>query len=128
MKLLLDTHLLLWLAEGNTKLKSSTIDVLEENAGDLYFSVASLWEVTIKSGLGRADFHVAPRILRSGLQRSGLKELMITGEHVIALGELSPIHKDPFDRLLVAQALAEQMILITNDKELLRYGVLVQAV
>jgi PIN domain nuclease of toxin-antitoxin system len=88
---------------------------------DLLFSAASLWEVTIKRGLGRDDFRVDPRLLRRGLLDNGYGELAITSEHAIAVDLLPPIHKDPFDRMLLAQAMVEGIALLTSDPLLARY-------
>ena len=88
---------------------------------DLLFSAASLWEVTIKRGLGRDDFRVDPRLLRRGLLDNGYGELAITSEHAIAVDLLPPIHKDPYDRMLLAQAMVEGIALLTSDPLLARY-------
>ena len=121
MKLLLDTHLLLWAAEGSDRLSGDVRAMLDDPANELLFSAASLWEVAIKRGLGRADFRVDPRALRRGLLDNGYAELAITGEHAVGIDTLPPIHKDPFDRLLVAQAIAEGVALLTGDPVLARY-------
>ena len=102
MKLLLDTHLLLWAAQGVEHLPMDARTVMGEPENELFFSVASLWEIVIKSGLGREDFKVDPRVLRRGLLDNGYRELPILSEHAVAVVNLPPIHKDPFDRLLVA--------------------------
>jgi PIN domain nuclease of toxin-antitoxin system len=121
VKLLLDTHLLLW-AAGEPHLLSQEASVLLNNPDhDLLFSAASLWEVTIKRGLGRDDFRVDPRLLRRGLLDNGYGELAITSEHAIAVDLLPPIHKDPFDRMLLAQAMVEGIALLTSDPLLARY-------
>ena len=83
--------------------------------------MASLWEVAIKSGLGRADFSVDPSLLRRGLLENGYTELTVTGAHAVAVHGLPPIHKDPFDRLLAAQALIEGVTLVTMDEAVGRY-------
>jgi len=121
LKLLLDTHLLLWAAEGSDRLSGDVRAVLDDPANELLFSAASLWEVAIKRGLGRADFRVDPRALRRGLLDNGYAELAITGEHAVGIDTLPPIHKDPFDRLLVAQAITEGVALLTADPVMARY-------
>ncbi len=88
---------------------------------ELLFSAASLWEVTIKRGLGRDDFQVEPRLLRRGLRDNGYSELAITSEHAIAIDLLPPIHKDPFDRILVAQSMVEGITLLTADPVVAQY-------
>jgi PIN domain nuclease of toxin-antitoxin system len=81
-----------------------------------------LWEVSIKNGLGRDDFSVNPRLLRRGLLDNGYVELPITSEHTVSLDNLPPIHKDPFDRLLIVQAMVEGITLLTSDALVARYS------
>lgn len=121
MKYLLDTHLLLWAASEPDRLPANAHDAIENSDNELMFSVASLWEVAIKTGLGRADFTIDPRLLRRGLIDNGYRELAITGEHAIGLSVLPAIHKDPFDRILISQAIAEEIILLTVDKKIAQY-------
>ena len=121
MKLLLDTHLLLWAAGAPDQLSASARSLLADPENELIFSAASLWEITIKRGLDRADFRVDPRLLRRGLLDNGYHELAINSEHVVAIDALPPIHKDPFDRLLVAQATIEGITLLTADSLVARY-------
>lgn len=121
MKLLPDTHLLLWLANGSPELPAAAQDLMGNIDNDVVFSVASLWEVAIKFALGRPEFQVDPRVLRRGLLDNGYAELTITARHALATVALPFIHKDPFDRLLVAQATVEGITLLTVDATLLRY-------
>ena len=121
MRLLLDTHLLLWSAGQPDRLSAEARSLLQDPANDLVFSVASLWEITIKRGLGRADFRVEPRVLRRGLRDHGYAELAITADHALAVDLLPPLHKDPFDRLLLAQAVMEGITLLTADPLVARY-------
>jgi len=121
MKLLLDTHLLLWAAGEPGRLSRSAKKLLSDPANDLIFSAASLWEIAIKRSLGRADFRVEPRVLRRGLIDNGYLEISITGEHALATETLPPIHKDPFDRILIAQAMAEGVTLLTVDPLVAKY-------
>ena len=121
MKLLLDTQLLLWAAGQPQRLPADARDLIEDARNELMFSAASLWKVAIKSGLGRADFRADARLLRRGLIDNGYAELPITGEHAVAVADLPPIHKDPFDRILVAQSAAEGILLLTADPILARY-------
>ena len=115
MRLLLDTHLLLWAAGQPDRLSAEAQNLLQDAAHDLMFSVASLWEITIKRGLGRADFRVEPRVLRRGLRDHGYGELPITADHALAVEMLPAIHRDPFDRILVAQVMIEGITLLTSD-------------
>jgi PIN domain nuclease of toxin-antitoxin system len=94
---------------------------IEDPGNILIFSVASLWEIAIKRGLGRDDFRVDTRLLRRGLIDNGYAELAITSEHVVAVDSLPPLHRDSFDRLLIAQATAEGVTLLTSDKALAAY-------
>src|SRR5882757_6274480 len=102
--------------------------LLDDSTHELLFSAASLWEVAIKSGLGRDDFKVDPRLLRRGLLDNGYSELPISSEHVVAIDTLPPLHKDPFDRVLVAQALVEGITLLTTDAVVAGYPAPVRAV
>lgn len=121
MKLLLDTHLLLWAAGEPEKLPPEAVAAIENPDNELLFSAASLWEVSIKRGLGRADFTVDPRLLRRGLIDNGYIELPIGGEHAVAVDSLPAIHKDPFDRILVAQSIVEGITLLTADDLVAQY-------
>src|SRR5215469_16647982 len=121
MKLLLDTHLLLWAAGDPNRLSREARRLLDNPNNELLFSVASLWEVAIKRGLGRDDFKLDARVLRRGLLDNGYSELPIISEHVVEIDSLPSIHKDPFDRVLVAQAMVEGITLLTTDSLLARY-------
>ena len=121
MKLLLDTHLLLWAAGMPQRLPEEARALIEQQDTELIVSVASLWEIAIKNGLGRQDFMVDPHLLRRGLLENGYAELAITGAHAVAVNLLPPIHKDPFDRILVAQAQIESLTLLTTDEIVSRY-------
>jgi PIN domain nuclease of toxin-antitoxin system len=121
LKLLLDTQLLLWAASEPKRLSKTAIKLLQNPENELLFSSASLWEIAIKRGLGRGDFRVEPRVLRRGLLDNGYKELPITSQHAVSIDTLRPLHKDPFDRLLLAQALTEGITLLTSDAQLARY-------
>lgn len=121
MKLLLDTQVLLWAAGQPEKLSPAARQQLEAPENELLFSAASLWEIAIKHGLGRSDFRAAPRLLRRGLLDNGYIELPITSAHAVALDSLPPIHKDPFDRMLVAQSITEGVTLLTADPLVTQY-------
>ncbi len=121
MKLLLDTQLLLWAAGQPNRLSTAAKKLIDAPANELIFSAASIWEVAIKRGLGRSDFQADPRLLRRGLLDNGYGELPILSDHVVAIENLPAIHKDPFDRLLVAQAIVEGIALLTADSLLGQY-------
>jgi PIN domain nuclease of toxin-antitoxin system len=121
MKLLLDTRLLLWAAGAPERLSASAQALMKDAGNELLFSAASLWEIAIKRGLGRNDFQVDARLLRRGLLDNGYSELPIVSDHVVATENLPPIHKDPFDRILVAQATVEGVGLLTTDPLVARY-------
>jgi PIN domain nuclease of toxin-antitoxin system len=121
VKLLLDTHVLLWAAGQPERLSDSARALIENPDHELLFSVASIWEVVIKSAQGRNDFQVNARLLRRALLENGYGELPIHGEHVVGVGALPDIHKDPFDRMLIAQANVESITLLTADPLVARY-------
>jgi len=121
VKLLLDTHLLLWAAGQTARLPRAARSLLNDADNELLFSAASLWEVAIKRQLGRDDFQVDARLLRRGLLDNGYCELSITSEHVIALELLPVLHKDPFDRILVGQSVVEGITLLTADPLVAQY-------
>jgi len=120
--LLVDTHLLLWAAGEPQRLSRKARRLLDDPDSQLWFSAVSLWEVAIKHGLGREDFRVDPRRLRRGLIDNGWRELTISSEHAVATLDLPPLHKDPFDRMLVAQAQVEGLALVTSDDLVARYA------
>lgn len=128
MKLLLDTHLLLWAAGQPERLSPAARTLLEDEENALVFSAASLWEITIKSDLRKDDFRVDPRLLRRGLIDNGYLELSVTNLHVLALKGLAARHKDPFDRMLMAQSVAEGIVLVTTDPIVAQYSELVRQV
>jgi PIN domain nuclease of toxin-antitoxin system len=121
MKLLLDTHLLLWAAGEPGRLSAEAHSLIDNPENELLFSAASLWEVAIKRGLGRNDFKVDARLLRRGLLDNGYSELPIISDHVVAIESLPTLHKDPFDRVLVAQATVEGVTLLTIDSLVAQY-------
>jgi PIN domain nuclease of toxin-antitoxin system len=121
MKLLLDSHLLLWAAGAPERLSASAKALFEDPANALLFSAASLWEVAFKQGLGRVDFRVDARVLRRGLFDNGYAELPVTSAHAVAIDALPPIHRDPFDRILIAQAQVEGITLVTSDATVAQY-------
>lgn len=121
MKLLLDTHLLLWAAGEPRRLPDQARALIRDLSNELMFSAASLWEIAIKCRLGRDDFRVDPRLLRRALLDNGYGELPITSAHAVAVDSLPSIHKDPFDRILVAQATVEGVPLLTVDPVVARY-------
>ena len=128
MNLLLDTHVLLWAAGNPERLSDNARTLILDESNTLYFSAASLWEIVIKSGLAREDFHIDPHLFRRSLQDNGYLELPILSQHVLAVFLLPDLHKDPFDRLLVAQAQAEGFLLLTADERVARYPGPVQRV
>ncbi|MFT4135275.1 type II toxin-antitoxin system VapC family toxin [Microbacterium sp.] len=122
MILLLDTHLLLWAAYEPARLSPGAREEIERESNELVFSAASIWEVSIEASLGRADFDADSRVLRRGLLENGYAELAVTGAHGAAVSDLPPLHRDPFDRILVAQARAEGSTLLTGDTLVAAYG------
>lgn len=122
MNLLLDTHVLLWAVARPDRLSKSARRMLGSDHNRLHFSAVSLWEIAIKRTLGRKDFRVDPRQLRRGMLEHGYSELVVTGEHAVAIDRLPEVHGDPFDRMLIAQAEVEGFVLLTADEELEAYG------
>ena len=120
MKLLLDTHLLLWIA-GDYELPPKARALIEDGDNELFFSAASIWEIAIKRAAGREDIQADPRMLYRALLDNGYSEVPISTEHAITVGQLPPTHKDPFDRMLVAQATVEGITLLTHDRKLAAY-------
>lgn len=120
-RFLVDTQLLLWSASGSRKLPAPVARLFRDGGHEFYVSAASLWEVAIKASLGRPDFQVDAGELRDVLVENGFRELSITGAHAVAVSTLPAIHADPFDRLLIAQANTEPMVLVTADERLARY-------
>jgi PIN domain nuclease of toxin-antitoxin system len=121
VKLLLDTHLLLWAAGTPRRVPAAARRLIDDAQNTLLFSAASLWEIAIKRGLGRADFQVDGRVLRRGLLDNAYEELPITSEHAVFIDSLPDLHKDPFDRILVAQATVEGITLMTSDAVIAQY-------
>jgi PIN domain nuclease of toxin-antitoxin system len=125
---LLDTHLVLWAALEPARLSAKALRLLRARDNELAFSVATLWEVAIKTSLGRPEFQVDPKQLQSALLGEGFVEVAILPEHVIRVARLPWIHRDPFDRMLVAQAAVEKHTLLTSDRLLAGYGKFVRVV
>jgi PIN domain nuclease of toxin-antitoxin system len=121
MNLLLDTQLLLWSVYRSSRLRRQARELLEDSSNDVIFSVASLWEISIKFALDREDFPFDPRRVRGAALAMGFRELEITAEHTFQTNQLPHLHKDPFDRLLIAQAVVENLTLLTTDKKVARY-------
>ena len=121
MQLLLDTHLLVWAMGQPERLDPALVRLLEDPVNTPVFSVASLWELVIKRGLDRPDFRLEPPLLRQALLEAGWRELPVEAHHVLVVGQLPALHRDPFDRLLLAQAQADGLLLITADQQLAQY-------
>ena len=121
MRLLLDTQLLVWAMGEPERLPTGCAAMLEDPSNSLLFSVASLWELVIKQALGRPDFNLEPSLLRQALLDGGWQELPIEASHALAVSHLPPLHRDPFDRLLLAQAQVEGLLLLTADSRLSLY-------
>ena len=121
MRLLLDTHVLLWAKANPERMSFDLHALIADPANEPLFSTASIWEVAIKQSQRREDFRVDAAVLRRSLLESGYTELPVLGEHAIAVAALPQIHQDPFDRMLVAQAMVEGIDLLTVDRQLARY-------
>lgn len=121
MRFLLDTHLLIWSQIDTKRISARTRRLMEDQGNDLYFSVVSLWEIGVKRALNRPEFDIDPRLLRGELLSTGYTELLVSAEHALAVEQLPPLHKDPFDRLLLCQTLVEGLTLLTKDEAILAY-------
>ena len=121
MQLLLYTHLLVWAMGEPERLDPALVHLLEDPINTPVFSVASLWELVIKRGLDRPDFQLEPPLLRQALLEAGWHELPVEAHHVLVGGQLPALHRDPFDRLLLAQAQTDGLLLITADQQLAQY-------
>lgn len=121
MRLLLDTHLVLWMFFEPRRLSARARSIVEDRKNGLIYSTVSLWEIAIKRGLGKKGFQVDPRTLRRTLLDDGYEELAVLGQHAIEIDILPPIHKDPFDRILIAQAMVEGITLLTADPLIAKY-------
>jgi PIN domain nuclease of toxin-antitoxin system len=122
VRLLLDTQLLLWIAGEPQRVPRTARALFDTSDNDFLFSAASVWEVAIKRGLRSRNFNIEPDELRDGLLENGLREISITSEHAIAVCSLPLVHKDPFDRILLAQAIVEEILLVTTDLQMIQYG------
>ena len=120
MNLLLDTHVVIWWLEANPTLAQTARQAIEIPSNLIFVSAVTAWEITVKKALGKLT---APDNLEAELTRHRFLPLPITIPHAVAVGKLPPIHQDPFDRLLAAQALVENLTLITRDDQLLKYGI-----
>ena len=121
MRFLLDTHLLLWVALGHKRLGRAVVSLLTDPENEVLFSVSSIWEIAIKRGLKKSSFLHDPREIRRQMNANGYDELSIQSQHVVAVDSLASLHKDPFDRLLIAQAIVEGVTLLTADAIIARY-------
>ncbi len=121
MRILLDTHVLLWAVGASHRVPKAVRRMLEDGDNEIYFSAANIWEIAIKSALGRQDFQADPAEILAVMPETGFAELPVTAQHAALVSRLPPIHKDPFDRLLVAQSRVEPMLLLTDDSLLARY-------
>lgn len=121
MNYLLDTHVLLWALVDPDKVPRPMLRLIEETGNRVWFSAASIWEIAIKHSLGRDDFPIEPRVIWKAARETGLEELAVTGEHAVGVDALPWLHRDPFDRLLVAQARTARMKLLTLDPQVSAY-------
>jgi PIN domain nuclease of toxin-antitoxin system len=121
MKFLLDTQFLIWIPIDDRRISSAARMLITDTAHEFWFSVASLWEIAIKRSLNRPDFAYDPRGIRRQMIANGYDEVPVEGSHVVSVDALPPIHKDPFDRLLIAQAMVEGITLLTSDRTIAQY-------
>lgn len=119
--MLLDTHILLWALVDDERLSEPARELITDPGNSIHVSAACLWEIAIKHALGRGSMPVAPRPVLAWCRESGFVSLPVTAEHAVAVHALPPLHADPFDRVLVAQALSEPMRLVTHDAAVASY-------
>jgi PIN domain nuclease of toxin-antitoxin system len=128
MRILLDTHVLIWAVADAARLDARTVDELEDTANDILFSAASIWEIAIKYQLSRPDFLHEPNEVAQAALAIGFVELPVSAAAAAMVARLPQRHRDPFDRLLIAQALAEPALLYTADPQLVPYSDLVKRI
>ncbi len=128
MRLLLDTQIMLWALTGSARLGAAARDLIADPANDIYISTASIWEIAIKHALWRGDMPVSGARAAELCAAAGYRELPVAWGHSVAVETLAPLHADPFDRILVAQAAAEPMRLLSRDPAVAGYGAMVMAV
>jgi PIN domain nuclease of toxin-antitoxin system len=121
MKFLLDTHFILWLPIGGRGIRRNARAILEDSTNEFVFSAASLWEIALKRARYGGRFGYDPREVRRQMLENGYEELPVLAQHVLLIEALAPIHQDPFDRLLIAQATVEGITLLTVDATIARY-------
>jgi len=128
VRLLLDTQIMLWALTGSARLRAVARDLIADPANDIYVSTASIWEIAIKHALGRGDMPVSGARAAGLCAAAGYRELAVTWQHTVVVETLPPLHADPFDRILVAQASAEPMRLLSRDAAVASYGAMVTVV
>ena len=128
MRLLLDTQIMLWALTASTRLGAAARGLIVDPANDIYVSTASIWEIAIKHALGRGDMPVSGERAAQLCAAAGYRELPVAWPHAVVVETLPPLHADPFDRILVAQAVAESIRLLSRDAAVAGYGAMVLAV
>lgn len=121
MNLLIDSHAAIWATSNPARLNPAAADALADPANDIWFSLATTWELSVKYALGRLPF--APRALHDACLATGFTLLPIALDHVLGVAALDQHHRDPFDRLLIAQARIEGLVIVTHDDAFRPYGV-----
>ncbi|MDR6815978.1 PIN domain nuclease of toxin-antitoxin system [Neorhizobium sp. 2083] len=121
MRILLDSHLLVWLVGASERLPSAAREIIENPDHEIFFSSASIWELSIKYSSGKIGLELPPRMLHRVLIEGDFRELAVSASHALEVDSLEQIHKDPFDRILIAQAMSEGMLLLTSDETIAQY-------
>ena len=124
MKILLDTHILLWFLTGDEKLLTKERQVIEDKVNTVWVSIASLWEIAIKYDLGKLQLKYGVIGLLNQVEKNGIKILPIEPAHILKLSGLQQIHRDPFDRIIIAQSLQEDLVIISHDEFIAQYPVI----
>jgi len=127
LKYLLDTHVFLWICAEPSKLSKTSIKLIEDNQNELFLSSASIWEIEIKHSIGKLEILdknlSLKKFVNKSLKTLDIIELPIENKHIFKLEDIPYFHKDPFDRILIAQAISENLILITDDKYIKKYKI-----
>ncbi len=121
MRILLDTNMIVWLSSRMGLLPPQARKLVEDDRNELFFSAVSIWEIAIKDVLLRDDIGGDAKMVRDGLLKNHFEELALCSRHAFELGSLPDLHRDPFDRILIAQSRAEHMTLLTSDETIARY-------
>lgn len=123
MKYLLDTHISLWFVNGGAELPAETIELIADTNNDCYLSIVSLWEIAIKLSLGKLELTVSYDDLRDVLKRTEIEIMPLDFDDISTVKELEFHHRDPFDRMIIAQSKNKGVVILTKDESFVKYGI-----